>query len=682
MAIYHLTAKVHSRSAGRSAVACAAYRSRDRLTDERAGETWDYRNKGPEESEILAPENAPEWARDREQLWNQVEACEKRKDAQVAREIEVALPKELTPEQQRELVREFARENFVERGVVVDAAYHRSNEENPHAHLLITTRPVEGEGFGKKDREMNSKEALERWRESWERDANRALERAGREERIDHRSLKDQGILDREPTKHEGPHVRAMEERGERTELGEYNRAVREHNSNVIDFQKAKEEAERLRPIHERHQERMKEGYWSQEGSQAIARLEERHGGPVTREEIERQRLIHDERSRNEEKKAKELEGRRKSLESQVAYRHRGREEYEELRKQFNQENTFGERLKAHLQFRGKEHDRHLESLAFKANMALSNYQRGGWGETEGLPPHEAERLFEQVKRAAEAQTAKAEKANEEARLWRDADEAWDKHDRNRAERDPDITRRYQDRLESRCYYQREAQQLRAIEGSEGREMSAPELRQKAAELKQAEHNHTKKANELERRARDLDSASDKARELHHALPQVTREQQARDTLKERARRLISPTARREYRELEQRQEQIRKGLAELQREHGTTDPRRLGAASKEAQEQSNAEKGLARMRGYEAQSYESAAYTMDRAAERGRYRAMTPEQRRGYDRQHPYKHFKRDLQEIKLETMKRLQPERYERIVERAIEQARDYGRDYGPSR
>jgi hypothetical protein len=205
--------------------------------------------------------------------------------------------------------------------------------------------------------------------------------------------------------------------------------------------------------------------------------------------------------------------------------------------------------------------------------------------------------------------------------------------------------------------------------------MSAPELRQKAAELKQAEHNHTKKANELERRARDLDSASDKARELHHALPQVTREQQARDTLKERARRLISPTARREYRELEQRQEQIRKGLAKLQREYGTAHPYGLEQLRGNALYDRDREIGLARARGRESLSYNYAAGVINEAAERGRYRAMTPEQRRAYDQTHYTRELKKDLVEITREMMKEQKPDQYGRIAQRILEQARlDY--------
>ena len=218
MAIYHMHAKVHSRSSGASSVAAAAYRSGELLTDQHTDETHDYtRRGGVERTEIQAPEGVPEWARDREQLWNAVEAAERRKDAQVAREVEVALPVELPKEQQRELARGFIQRQFVERGMVADVAYHDGGGHNPHAHVLLTTRRLGPEGFGAKERNWNRKELLGEWREAWARDTNQALERAGQRERIDHRSLAAQHQealrngnhakaekLDREPEPHYG----------------------------------------------------------------------------------------------------------------------------------------------------------------------------------------------------------------------------------------------------------------------------------------------------------------------------------------------------------------------------------------------------------------------------------------------------------------------------------------------
>jgi len=195
MAIYHLSAKVVSRAAGQSVVASAAYRSAENLHDQRLGQTFDYTRKtGVEHTEILAPQNAPSWVQDRAALWNAVEQVERRKDAQLAREIELGLPVELTKDEQIALVRDFAQRAFVSKGMVVDLAVHRDNPENPHAHLLLTTRELTPEGFGPKNRAWNDKAQLLGWREQWADVANEHLARAGHDLRIDHRTLEAQGI--------------------------------------------------------------------------------------------------------------------------------------------------------------------------------------------------------------------------------------------------------------------------------------------------------------------------------------------------------------------------------------------------------------------------------------------------------------------------------------------------------
>lgn len=259
MAIYHFSAQVISRSAGRSAVASAAYRSGQEITDERSGDVHDYTRKGAvEHVEIIAPDNAPEWAHDRSSLWNAVEGAEKRKDAQLAREVEVSLPHELSREQQIDLVRGFVREQFVARGMVADIAIHapeRDGVEQPHAHIMLTTRQIGPDGFGAKERSWNDRALLDEWRGAWADHANRALERAGHEERIDHRSLEDQRAealevaadknrpeserqaaelraddLDREPSPTISRAAFEMEMRGIRTEQGDRVREVIKRN--------------------------------------------------------------------------------------------------------------------------------------------------------------------------------------------------------------------------------------------------------------------------------------------------------------------------------------------------------------------------------------------------------------------------------------------------------------------
>jgi ATP-dependent exoDNAse (exonuclease V) alpha subunit len=222
MAIFHLSAHVVKRSAGRSATAAAAYRAGAEIADERTGQRFDYsRRFGVLSAEIMAPTDAPAWMHDRAQLWNAVEKIEKRKDAQLARDIEISLPHELDRMQQIELVRAFVAEQFVAQGMIADIAFHapgkRGDNRNYHAHILLTMRELLGDGFGNKARGWNETEQLEHWREAWANHVNSALAREGIAARVDHRSLAAQGI-DREPGTHQGPAVAEMTARGEATD--------------------------------------------------------------------------------------------------------------------------------------------------------------------------------------------------------------------------------------------------------------------------------------------------------------------------------------------------------------------------------------------------------------------------------------------------------------------------------
>jgi ATP-dependent exoDNAse (exonuclease V) alpha subunit len=217
VAIFHLSVKAISRSAGRSSTAAAAYRAGVEITDERTGEIHDYRRKaGIESAELFLPDGAPEWATDRAKLWNAAEQSEKRKNSTVAREFEVALPSELSADQRRELAHDFARELVKRHGFAVDVAIHAPGKEgdtrNHHAHILCTTRRLTAEGFTEKTRELDDRAEgaaeVTHWREQWAGLTNAALERAGQAVRVDHRSLEVQGI-DREPAIHLGRRQRA-----------------------------------------------------------------------------------------------------------------------------------------------------------------------------------------------------------------------------------------------------------------------------------------------------------------------------------------------------------------------------------------------------------------------------------------------------------------------------------------
>lgn len=226
MALFSMRVQTIGRSAGQSPIAAAAYRSAERLHDERQGVTHDYTRKtGVVHKEIMLPDNAPGWARrlNRETLWNMVDKRERRKDAQTAREIRIMIPRELSPDARLALVRDFVKRNFVDLGMVADLAVHcplaADGKEQPHAHVMLTMRPLEADGFGDKVRhdmvpdptgrthldgrpvmvESNAQSwnlatYYERCREDWENSANWALARAGSSERIDRRSYLERGL--------------------------------------------------------------------------------------------------------------------------------------------------------------------------------------------------------------------------------------------------------------------------------------------------------------------------------------------------------------------------------------------------------------------------------------------------------------------------------------------------------
>jgi MobA/MobL family protein len=235
MASYHLSVKTIKRSAGRSATAAAAYRVGERIECQREGRVHDYtRKQGIEETFILAPKDAPDWAQDRSRLWNEVEASETRRNSVTAREWELALPSEISAEDRSQITRDFAQELVSRYGVAVDVAIHAPHREgdqrNHHAHVLTSTRKLEAGGFTAKTRVLDSAKTggveIEQMRGLWAELQNRALERVGEVERVDHRSLEkqretalDRGDklsaeeLDRDPELKLGPAANSMERR-------------------------------------------------------------------------------------------------------------------------------------------------------------------------------------------------------------------------------------------------------------------------------------------------------------------------------------------------------------------------------------------------------------------------------------------------------------------------------------
>lgn len=218
MAIYHFSAQIIKRSLGASSTSAVAYRCGLSLTDERTGEIHDYtRKKGIDSWQVLAPDNAPSWVQDPAKLWNEIEKQETRKDAQLCREINLAIPKELTDQDKRKLVENYVKQEMVSRGMCAVVAFHDFDSGNPHAHIMLTLRAVSVAGFGNKDRSWNDKTILENWRKEWSQHANKALEAAGQDSRISEKTLEAQKLeamragkydeaaqLDRTPTQHEG----------------------------------------------------------------------------------------------------------------------------------------------------------------------------------------------------------------------------------------------------------------------------------------------------------------------------------------------------------------------------------------------------------------------------------------------------------------------------------------------
>lgn len=258
MALYHCHIKLVQRSKGKSVVAAAAYRSGTKITNEWDGELHDYTKKGGiVHAEILLPTNAPPELGERKTLWNSVELFEKPKDAQLARDIEIALPVEFDRNSQLELVRAYVNDTFVSVGMCADFALHDKGDGNPHAHILLTLRPLKEDGtWGAKCRkeydldensqrirsengaykshrvdstDWNDRGKAEQWRSAWSDYVNRSLEQNGIKERVDHRSYKRQGI-DKIPSVHMGVAAHQMEQRGIATDKGNLNREIAAQN--------------------------------------------------------------------------------------------------------------------------------------------------------------------------------------------------------------------------------------------------------------------------------------------------------------------------------------------------------------------------------------------------------------------------------------------------------------------
>ena len=260
MAIFHMSFSNISAGKGRSAIASAAYRSGKKLFDQKEGRSYFYARSVMPESFILTPKNAPEWASDRERLWNEVERKDRRANSRYAKEFNVALPVELSEDEQKELLTKYVQENFVDEGMVADVAIHRDHPDNPHAHVMLTNRPFNPDGtWGLKSKRENildengnktytgnsrfprsrkvwlvdwdKKEKINQWRHNWAVSVNQVLEQKNIPDRISEKSFVEQGIADT-PMQHEGINSKRYERKEFNQQVKNYRKAKASYKNN------------------------------------------------------------------------------------------------------------------------------------------------------------------------------------------------------------------------------------------------------------------------------------------------------------------------------------------------------------------------------------------------------------------------------------------------------------------
>ncbi|KAE9564895.1 hypothetical protein FD33_GL000471 [Companilactobacillus paralimentarius DSM 13238 = JCM 10415] len=260
MAIFHMSFSNISAGKGRSAIAGASYRSGEKLFDQKEGRSYFYARSVMPESFILTPKNAPEWASDREKLWNEVERKDRRANSRYAKEFNVALPVELSENEQKELLTKYVQENFVDEGMVADVAIHRDHPDNPHAHVMLTNRPFNPDGtWGLKSKRENildengnktytgnsrfprsrkvwlvdwdKKEKITEWRHNWAASVNQVLEQKNIPDRISEKSFIEQGIDDT-PTQHEGINSKRYERKEFNQQVKNYRKVKASYKNN------------------------------------------------------------------------------------------------------------------------------------------------------------------------------------------------------------------------------------------------------------------------------------------------------------------------------------------------------------------------------------------------------------------------------------------------------------------
>jgi len=421
MGIYYLDANVIGRSSGRSAVGAAAYRRSakmksiahaayqrgEKIIGEGDSVTHDYRAKGGVVySEIMLPENAPPEFMDAQTLWNAVEVRETHKKARLAREVIVALPRDFCLAEQTDVLRAYVKENFVSKGLGVDFSIHDKGDGNPHAHIMFTTRFITPEGLGKKDRDLDKKSELMKWRKGWTDVNNRMFERLGLDERIDHRSYKEQG-LDREPMIHLGHKASALEKKGIKTERGDYNREIQRRNAEretrEIAFESSESEDNKDSSVLKKERD---------EGRDTAKTL--RHVGKLQRQSDAERTARKDARQSEVEKAARRVE---KSWEDRRAQNLKELEEYLKAAKA----EKIAEEMRERQNIAENMHETRENYIALEKELNRLKYEYNT--ENQELPPlrYRTQKAGEYVKNIAELKSegAKLQKMRQSL-SWRD----------------------------------------------------------------------------------------------------------------------------------------------------------------------------------------------------------------------------------------------------------------------
>ena len=286
MAIYHFAMQNISANRGKTAIASASYRSGQELYSEKEGRRYLYKRSVKPETFILVPENAPEWASDRNRLWNEVEAVETSKNSRYAKEINLALPIELSEDEQKEMLLKYCKENFSDKGMVADIAIHRDHDDNPHAHIMLTNRPFNEDGsWGVKSTKVyindengnpiilpsgyrksrkeyttnwDNKETLNSWRKNWAIAINQSLKLKGIDEEVSHLSYDEQGI-DKVATRHEGYGKKGQENKEYNDEVKELNKLKDKLKTKEIELKTNHEFNLLTKEFTEKESERIKE---------------------------------------------------------------------------------------------------------------------------------------------------------------------------------------------------------------------------------------------------------------------------------------------------------------------------------------------------------------------------------------------------------------------------------------